>query len=97
MRAPLLLFCRRLIAGEATPRDACAARLRRQLPPLLAGLCISIITPAKNEVANLPATLAALAAQIILAGQPWPADAYEIIVLANNCLDDTAALVRRQL
>ena len=79
----------------APPRDACAARLHRQLPPPRAGLSSSIIIPAKDEVANLPATLAALAAQVALAGQPLPANSFEVIVLANNCLDGTAALVRR--
>ena len=81
---------------RAAPRDACAVRLHRQLPPPRVGLRISVIIPAKDEVANLPATLAALAAQTDLAGQPLPVDSYEVIVLANNCLDDTAGLVRRQ-
>ncbi|MCI1189353.1 glycosyltransferase [Hymenobacter sp. DH14] len=80
----------------AAPHDACAARLHRQLPLPRAGLRISVIIPAKDEVANLPATLAALAAQTTFAGHQLPADSYEVIVLANNCLDDTANLVRRQ-
>ncbi len=80
----------------AAPRDVCAAHLRHQLPPPRAGLHSSVIIPAKDEVANLPATLAALAAQTTPDGHPLPADSYEVIVLANNCLDDTAALVRRQ-
>ena len=80
----------------AAPRDACAAHLRRQLPAPRAGLRISGIIPAKDEVATLPATLAALAAQTTLAGHPLPAGSYEVIVLANNCLDETAAAVRRQ-
>ena len=80
----------------AAPRDVHAARLRQQLPPPRAGLRVSVIIPAKDEAANLPATLAALAAQTTLGGQPLPADSYEVIVLANNCVDDTANLVRRQ-
>ncbi len=80
----------------AVPRDACAAALRRQLPPPHASLRISVIIPAKDEVLNLPATLAALAAQTTLVGHPLPPDSYEVIVLANNCLDDTAAVVRQQ-
>ena len=83
-------------ALPVAPRDATAASLRAQLPPPHAGLRISVIIPAKDEVANLPATLAALAAQTTLAGQPLPAGSYEVIVLANNCLDDTAAVVRQQ-
>jgi hypothetical protein len=85
-----------LSAQSATPRDAAATSLRAQLPPPVAALRTSVIIPAKDEVANLPATLAALAAQTTLAGQPLPASSYEVIVLANNCLDDTAAVVREQ-
>ena len=80
----------------ATPLDSFAARLCRQLPPPRAGLRISVIIPAKDEAANLPATLVALAAQTTSHGQPLPTDSYEVIVLANNCQDDTAELVRRQ-
>lgn len=80
----------------AVARDVYAARLRCQLPPVRAGLRVSVIIPAKDEAANLPATLAALAAQVTLAGQPLPPDSYEVIVLANNCHDDTAAVVRQQ-
>ena len=80
----------------AAPCDVFAAHLRCQLPPPCAGLRASVIIPAKDEVARLPATLAALAAQRTLADHPLPTESYEVIVLANNCLDDTAALVRRQ-
>lgn len=78
------------------PPDTGANCLRRQLLPPHAGLRVSVIIPAKDEAANLPATLAALAAQTTLAGHPLPPDSYEVIVLANNCLDDTASQVRRQ-
>lgn len=80
----------------AVARDVYAARLRCQLSPVRTGLRVSVIVPAKDEAANLPATLAALAAQVTLAGQPLPAESYEVIVLANNCQDDTAAVVRQQ-
>ena len=83
--APLLL----LVADDDV------ARLRCQLPLPLASLRSSVIIPAKDEVANLPATLAALAAQTDLAGQPLPMNSYEVIVLANNCLDDTAGRARQ--
>jgi hypothetical protein len=81
----------------AAPRRGRSAKLLcGQLPPPRAGLQISVIIPAKDEATNLPATLAALAAQVDLAGQPVPADSFEVIVLANNCTDATAAVVRRQ-
>ena len=69
--------------------------LRRQLPPPQAGLQASVIIPAKDEADNLPATLAAFAAQTDLRGCPLPPATFEVIVLANNCDDDTAATVRR--
>jgi hypothetical protein len=59
-------------------------------PELLA----SVIIPAKDEADNLPFALAALAAQTNLQGLPLPARSYEVIVLANNCRDQTAAVAR---
>jgi glycosyltransferase involved in cell wall biosynthesis len=55
---------------------------------------ICVIIPAKNEAEGLPATLAALAAQVQPDGQPLPPGAFEIILLANNCTDQTAAVAR---
>ena len=77
-------------------RGRYAGVLHRQLPPPRAGLQVSVIVPAKNEAASLPAALAALAAQTDLHGEPLPQGSYEVIVLANNCSDATAAVVRRQ-
>ncbi len=69
--------------------------LHHQLPPPLAALQACVIIPAKDEAATLPATLAALAAQTTRSGQAIPAGMLEVIVLANNCLDRTAAAVRQ--
>lgn len=55
---------------------------------------ICVIIPAKDEAASLPATLTALAAQVDEDGQAWPAARFEVIVLANNCTDGTAAVAR---
>ena len=77
-------------------RGRSATQLHRQLPPPRAELRACVIIPAKNEVANLPATLAALAAQTSLHGQPLPTGSFEVMVLANNCTDATAAVVRQQ-
>ena len=79
----------------APARDLWAARLRRQLPPPRAGLHISVIIPAKDEAGSLPATLAALAAQVDITGRPLSPDFFEVIVLANNCQDATAPVVRQ--
>ena len=84
-----------LLPGRPTPRAACAAALRAQLPPPRAGLRACVIIPARNEAEHLPATIAALAAQTDLQGRPLPADSFEVLVLANNCQDDTSARVRQ--
>lgn len=61
-------------------------------PSPLCELCV--IIPVRDEVENLGATLYALAHQIDLNGQPLKRDRYEIILLANNCRDDSAAYAR---
>lgn len=70
-------------------------RLRSQLLPPDAALQACVIIPAKDEAVALPATLAALAAQTTLDGQRLPPGMIEVIVLANNCCDRTAAVVRQ--
>ena len=69
--------------------------LHRQLPPPHPALRACVIVPAKDEALTLPATLAALAAQTTLVGQQLPPGAFEVLVLANNCTDRTAAVVRQ--
>ncbi len=82
-------------ANAPTSRADYAAQLRQQLPPPRSALRACVIIPARDEADALPATLAALAAQTDLADRPLPPDSFEIIVLANNCTDGTAAVVRR--
>ncbi len=72
-----------------------ARSLQRQLPPPAATLQACVIIPAKDEAHQLPATLAALAAQTGLHGEHLPDGCLEVIVLANNCTDGTAAVVRQ--
>ncbi|RAK62235.1 glycosyltransferase [Hymenobacter edaphi] len=62
--------------------------------PPAAELEICVIIPAKDEAEALPATLAALAAQLDTRGQALSGARYEVIVLANNCTDATAAVAR---
>lgn len=62
--------------------------------PPLASCELCVIVPVRDEAENLTATLDALAHQIDLNGQPLKRDRYEIILLANNCSDDSAALAR---
>lgn len=70
------------------------ADLWQHLAPPAATLAVCVIIPAKDEAGQLPETLAALAAQTDEKGQPLPYDSYEVLVLANNCHDQTAAIVR---
>ncbi|SDY49077.1 glycosyltransferase [Hymenobacter psychrophilus] len=64
------------------------------LPPPFPTLRATVIIPAKDEADALPATLAALAAQTNEQGEPLPPGCFEVLVLANNCTDGTAAVIR---
>ena len=63
--------------------------------PPVNSLRISVIVPAKNEEANIWSTLQALYYQIDTQGQPINKQSYEVLVLANNCTDATAATARQ--
>jgi Glycosyl transferase family 2 len=52
------------------------------------------IVPVKNEAQTLAATLTALAHQTDLHGKPLSPLGYEVIILANNCTDRSAAIAR---
>ncbi|TGE07547.1 glycosyltransferase [Hymenobacter fodinae] len=78
---------------EASAGPALVANVRVPRPPATS-LRMVVIIPAKNEAENLPATLAALVNQTTLAGQPLNPAEYEILVLANNCQDQTATVAR---
>lgn len=56
---------------------------------------VCVIIPVRDEAKHLTATLEALAYQMHCSGQPLDRACYEIIVLANNCRDDSAEVVRR--
>lgn len=62
-------------------------------PPLV-NCEICVVIPVRNEAANIVAALQALTHQLDLQGQPFAYNCYEVIVLANNCTDDTAAIAR---
>lgn len=71
----------------AAPPLVCAAPTER---------CEScVIVPVRDEAELLEQTLAALAGQCTPTGVPLDPRSYEIIVLANNCRDDSAAVARR--
>lgn len=63
-------------------------------PPLLS--CqICVIIPVKDEAQNIESTLLALTNQVNLKGKPLDKNLYEIIVLANNCSDNSAEIIRK--
>ncbi|MHC5723899.1 MAG: glycosyltransferase family A protein [Nostoc sp.] len=55
---------------------------------------VCVIVPVRNEAQTLAATLTALIDQVDLEGQLLDPRRYEIILLANNCSDDSAAIAR---
>ncbi len=59
------------------------------LPRPAADLCCVVIVPVRNEARLLPRALRALAAQRGVIG-----GSYEVLVLANNCSDDSAQRAR---
>jgi cellulose synthase/poly-beta-1,6-N-acetylglucosamine synthase-like glycosyltransferase len=80
-----------LAARPATMPNASA---RISIPP--APTCAAcIVIPARDEAGSIERTLAALAAQEDLAGRPLDPASFEIVVLANNCRDQTASIARR--
>lgn len=54
--------------------------------------CVTI--PARNEEATLPACLDALASQYDTFGVPLPLQAFEVLLLLNNCTDRSSEVVR---
>jgi Glycosyl transferase family 2 len=56
---------------------------------------VCVIVPARNEAAAIGSTLVALANQIDFNGQRLDPTCYEVIVFANNCTDETAAIANR--
>ncbi len=56
---------------------------------------VCVVVPVRDEAQLLWGTLQALACQVDPAGRPFERSRYEILVLANNCRDDSAAIARR--
>lgn len=53
---------------------------------------LCVVVPIRNESEHLPATIGALARQVTEQGQPVDPDSYEVLILANNCSDDSVAI-----
>src|SRR5579875_1519647 len=58
-------------------------------------LKVSVIVPARNEARNIRKTLDALRLQTNAAGTPLDPSIYEVLLLVNNCSDQTFALARK--
>ena len=80
------LFTGYLVLVAAAAVIARLARRPDRVPAGRASRRLAVIVPAHNEAATLPATLAALAAL------DYPRARYEVVVVADNCDDDTAAV-----
>ena len=56
---------------------------------------VCVIVPVRNEAQLLEACLSALANQVDLQGRALDFRRYEVILLANNCSDDSVAIAQR--
>lgn len=54
-----------------------------------------VIIPVRDEAETIESTLFALVNQVDLEGRPLDPNSYEVIVLANNCTDNSAAIARQ--
>ncbi len=72
-----------------------AAKAFAALPPARARCAASIAIPARDEADRIEKALDALVGQRRLDGAAFDPDAYEVLVLANGCADDTADVVAR--
>ncbi|PSR18071.1 glycosyl transferase [filamentous cyanobacterium CCP3] len=79
-------------ASALTPVFSAPILIRK--PPLPQSL-VSVVVPVRDEAATLDETLAALVDQVDFEGRPIPPSHYEVIVFTNNCVDESAAIVRQ--
>ena len=68
--------------------------LSLRLPPPHPQLRVCVVVPARNEESELPRLIRALANQLGWDGLPLDPDGCEIIILLNNCVDRSAAVLR---
>lgn len=81
------------------PIDSLPVRLARQSTlfdayPPEPQLCISVIIPARNEADNLERSLDALRNQRQIDGTRLPDQQYEVLLLLNNCTDDSVHIAQ---
>jgi Glycosyl transferase family 2 len=68
--------------------------LSLRLPPPHPRLRVCVVVPVRNEESELPRLIRALASQVGWDGLPLDPDGFEIIILLNNCVDRSAAVLR---
>ena len=56
---------------------------------------VSVVIPVRNEAENLASTLSAFTNQKNLDGNALDPRFFELIILANNCTDDSAEIIKR--
>ena len=61
--------------------------------PLVA-CCACIVIPVRNERRALPSTLDAFAEQVDCAGHPLDPECFEVVLLLNNCTDDSMQVAK---
>lgn len=86
--------CLKKIASFPTWKNQKYSHSLVQKPPL-SSCEVCVILPVRNEAETLENTLTALAEQTDLTGECFDFKRYEIILLANNCSDNSAAIARR--
>ena len=64
---------------------------------MLDRLAAVVAIPVRDEAERIPACLEALATQRDGCDQPLRADTFGVVLMLNNCTDDTADIVRRML
>ena len=62
--------------------------------PIAQTVRTSIVIPVRDEAENIVETLESFTRQIDLTGKPLNFERFEILILANNCTDDSARIVR---
>lgn len=63
--------------------------------PILAQCFVSIVVPVRDEAETLPKTLESFVNQTNLENSPLDTAIFEVIVLANNCCDNSAEIVEK--
>lgn len=92
MGDPLALACMRIHTPPLSSQNTVHVPLFRQAPS--ASLVLSAIVPVRNEAGHVLQTLHALRTQQDGQGRPFGHENYEVLLLVNNCTDETYRIAR---